>query len=111
MAKLRLTDARIKTLKPEKTTRDVRDATLRGFGVRILPSGRKRFFVHTQFNGQRVWKLIGDAHVMSVTDARDAARAVLAAVRKGLPAVVSPDGTRFEAVAEEVFRRYTDQTD
>ena len=106
MAKLRLTDSRIKTLNPATTTRDVRDATLRGFGVRILPSGGKRFFIHTQFDGQRVWKLIGDADVMSVADAREAARAVLAAVRKGLPAVASPDETRFEVVAEEVFRRY-----
>ena len=106
MAKLRLTESRIKTLIPAMETRDFRDATLRGFGVRILPSGRKRFFIHTQFDGQRVWKLIGDADVMSVADARETARAVLAAVRKGLPAVASPDETRFEIVAEEVFRRY-----
>ena len=106
MAKLRLTDSRIKTLNPAKTTRDVRDAVLRGFGVRILPSGGKRFFIHTQFNGQRAWKLIGDADVMSLADAREAAREALAAVRKGQPVVASPDETGFEAVAEDVFSRY-----
>ena len=68
MAKLRLTDARIRTLNPEKATRDVRDAVLRGFGVRTLPSGLKRFFIDMQFDGQRVWKLIGDADVMCVAE-------------------------------------------
>lgn len=106
MAKLRLTDSRIKALNPAKTTRDVRDAVLRGFGVRILPSGGKRFFIHTQFKGQRVWKLIGDADMLGVADAREAARSALAAVRKGQPVVASPDETSFEAVAEDVFSRY-----
>ncbi|MXX91767.1 MAG: DUF4102 domain-containing protein [Boseongicola sp. SB0677_bin_26] len=104
MPSIRLTDARIKALKPTQNTRNVRDANLRGFGLRILPSGRKRYFIHTQFNGQRIWKLIGDANQTSLADAREAARAVLAAVRKGLPAVASADETRFETIAEEAFR-------
>ena len=83
---------------------DVRDANLRGFGLRVLPSGRKRYFIHTQFKGQRIWKLIGDADQTNLADARESARAVLAAVRKGLPAVASSDETRFETVAEEAFR-------
>ena len=107
MPSIRLTDARIKALKPTQKTRNVRDATLRGFGVRILASGRKRYFIHTQFNGQRIWKLIGDADQTSLADARESAKAVLAAVRKGLPAVASSDETRFETIAEEAFRRHS----
>lgn len=107
MPSIRLTDARIKALKPTQNTRDVRDANLRGFGLRILPSGRKRYFIHTQFKGQRIWKLIGDADQTSLAHAREAARAVLAAVRKGLPAVASSDETRFETIAEEAFRRHS----
>lgn len=104
MPSIRLTDARIKALKPAQKTRDVRDATLRGFGVRVLASGRKRYFIHTQFDGQRIWKLIGDANQTSLADARKSARTILSAVRKGLPAVASPDETRFEVFAEEAFR-------
>ena len=35
MARTILTVARIEALKPRKTTRDIRDAKLRGFGVRV----------------------------------------------------------------------------
>ncbi len=106
MATARLTDTRIKALKPGKAARDVRDAALKGFGVRVMPSGRKRFFIHTQSEGKRTWKLIGDSDNMSLAEARDAAKAALVAVRKGQPAVASQDETLFEVIAEEVFRRY-----
>ncbi len=43
-----LTDARVRALKPRKTTREVRDGKLRGFGVRVSPSGARRFFIHCQ---------------------------------------------------------------
>ncbi|MCY4137926.1 MAG: hypothetical protein OXF56_06640 [Rhodobacteraceae bacterium] len=41
-----------------------------------------------------------------MADAHDAARAALSAIRRGQPAVASPDETMFMAVAEEVFCRY-----
>ena len=106
MPTLRLTDARIKALKPTKSTQDVRDNVLRGFGIRILPSGRTRYFIHTQCDGKRIWKIIGDPDLMSLADARDAARAALSAILKGRPAISSTDETLFEVVAEEVFNRY-----
>ena len=39
MATLRLNDRRVGTLKPRKSAYDIRDRELKGFGVRILPSG------------------------------------------------------------------------
>ncbi len=107
MATARLTDARIRALKPAAAARDIRDSDLKGFGIRIMPSGRRRFFIHTQCDGRRVWKIIGDPEQMRVREARDAARAALAAIRKGQPVVVSPDETLFAVVAEEMFCRYS----
>ena len=107
MPTVRLTEARINALKPGKSARDIRDAALKGFGVRIMPSGRRRFFIHTQHEGRRVWKLIGEPGRITLAEARDAARTALAAIRKGQPAGVSLDDTLFEAVAEEVFFRYS----
>ncbi len=106
MAKTTLTEARVKALKPRRSVREVRDGRLRGFGVRVSPSGRKQFFIHCQHRGARIWKIVGDAGSMSVTDARAAAAEMLAAIRRGGEAPPAPDETLFEAVAETVFERH-----
>ena len=107
MAKLRLNQRRVDALKPRKSAYDVRDRGLKGFGVRILPSGAKRYFIHTQHDGERVWKIVGDAGSIATDEARGRARTLLAAIRKGDDgSAAAPPDTAFETVAEEVFRRY-----
>ena len=101
-----LTDARVRAIKPRKTIREVRDGKLRGFGVRVSPSGRRQFFIHCQHRGERIWKIVGDAGTMSVTEARAAAAAMLTAIRRGEDAPHAPDEALFEAVAETAFRRH-----
>ncbi len=100
MPKVMLTDARVKVLRPRRTAYDIRDGKLRGFGVRVLPSGRKRFFVHCQHRGERVWKIVGDATAMGVGQARSCAVRTLAAIRRGEGPPRDPAETLFEAVAE-----------
>ena len=108
MANLRLTQRRVNNFKPGKSVREFRDAELHSFGVRVMPTGRKRYFIHSQYNGQRVWKTIGNADDMTLKEARERARSHLAALRNGEPdpGVAELSGTPFEDVAEEVFRRY-----
>lgn len=106
MPRITLTEARVKALKPRGKTRDIRDAKLRGFGVRVLPSGRKCFFVQCQHLGKRVWKIVGDAETVSVSEARALAVEMLAAIRRGEGGFHRPDETLFEAVAATVFERY-----
>ena len=106
MSRVILTDARVKALRPRKTAFDIRDGKLAGFGVRVLPSGRKRFFVHSQHRGERVWKILGNAATVSVDEARSSAVRTLAAIRRGEEAPRDPAETLFEAVAETVFERY-----
>ena len=106
MSRVILTDARVKALRPRKTAFDIRDGKLAGFGVRVLPSGRKRFFVHSQHRGERVWKILGNAATTSVDEARSSAVRTLAAIRRGEEAPRDPAETLFEAVAETVFERY-----
>ena len=107
MATQRLDQRRVDALKPRKSAYDVRDRDLKGFGVRVLPSGAKRYFVHTQHQGRRVWKIIGQAGTMGADEARDRARTLMASVRKGNAdeAAPAPD-IPFETVADEVFHRY-----
>ncbi len=106
MPRTNLTDARVDSLKPRRKTYGIRDGKLGGFGVRVLPSGRKRFFVHCQHDGERVWKIVGDAAEMSVAEARARAVQMLAAIRRGDPAPSRPEETLFEHVAATVFRRH-----
>ena len=107
MATLRLSQRRVNTLKPRKSAYDVRDRELQGFGVRVLPSGSKRYFIHSQHNHSRVWKIVGRTEVIGVDEARERARVMLASIRNGggEGVAVLPD-TPFETVADEVFRRY-----
>ena len=107
MATARLSQRRVDALKPRKSAYDVRDPELKGFGVRALPSGAKRYFIHTQHDSRRVWKIVGQADDIGVDEARDEARGMLAAIKNGNgdAVMVSPD-IAFEAVADEVFRRY-----
>ena len=106
MSRTTLTDARVKALKPRKSAYDIRDGNLKGFGVRVQTTGRKRFFVHCQHHGERVWRIVGSGGTMTVGEARDCARATLAAIRRGESAPPHRDEALFEVVAESVFRQH-----
>lgn len=53
MPNIALTEARLKALVPHGSADDTRNAKLRGFGVRMLPSGARRYFLHAQHHGGR----------------------------------------------------------
>ena len=106
MSNVTLSEARVKALRSRPSAYDIRDAKLKGFGVRVLPSGTKRFFIHVQHRGTRAWKIIGDASAMGVDEARTQAVSLLAAIRCDADVPASSDATRFETVAKAVFQRY-----
>ena len=106
MSKTNLTDARIGALLPRRIPYELRDGKLQAFGVRVMPSGRKRFFLHCQHKGERVWKIVGEFDAIDVNEARSRAAGMLAAIRRGEAAPARPEETLFEAVAETVFRQY-----
>ena len=101
-----LTETRVKALWPRGTAYDIRNRTLKGFGVRVSPSGCKRYFVHCQHRGERFWKIVGDAETVGTDEARSCAVRTLAATRRGEGPPRDPAETRFEAVAETVFERH-----
>ncbi len=102
MATVRLDEPRVHTLKPRKSTYDVHDRDLKVFGVRVLPTGAKRYFIHSQRHGRRVWKIVGEAGSIGAGEARARAKNLLAAIREGRDgaAAASPD-TAFKTVGEE----------
>ena len=107
MATLCLDERRVDRLRTRKSAYDVRDRELKGFGVRVLSSGAKRYFIHSQHRGRRVWKIVGEAGSIGANEARARARTLLAAIREGgNEEDAAPSDTAFETVADEVFRRY-----
>ena len=106
MARKSVTEARVRMLKPRKTVREIRDRKLIGFGVRVTPNGRKQFFIHCQYGGERIWKIVGGAETMTAGEARIRASEMLGAIRRGEGLPADPGETLFERIAEIVFRRY-----
>ena len=105
MSNVRLSQSRVEALEARRAPYDIRDRDLRGFGVRVLPSGARRYFVHSQHEGRRFWKTVGDAGSIGLDEARRRATELLAAFRRDEPPAL-PEERLFEAVAEEVFSRY-----
>ena len=104
MSNTRLTQRQIDALKPRKKTFDLRDTELKGFGVRVRSSGIKRYFVQSQHEGTRTWRIIGNAAEMTLEEARCRARPVLASLHNGEEIIaVTDEETRFEVVAEKLF--------
>ena len=107
MRNLPLNQHRVDRLKARNSTYDIRDTDLKGFGIRVLLSGKKSYFLQTQYEGRRRWTKIGDADAMPETEARSQARSLLAGIRKGQEnAAALPSDIAFEAVADEVFSYY-----
>ena len=107
MAAIRLRQHRVEALPPRATIDEVRDSELKGYGVRVMPSGKKTYFVQSQHRGRRVWTAVGDADTVTEVAARAKARSVLAALRAGTDRNAEVSGEiLFETVAEEVFARY-----
>ena len=107
MVALRLDERRVDRLRTRKSAYDVRDRELKGFGVRVLPSGAKRYFIHSQHQGRRVWKIVGQVGSIDADEARARARTLLAAIReRGNEEDAAPSDTAFETVGDEVFHRY-----
>ena len=106
MANRSLSEARVRALKLRRSAFDIRDAKLRGFGVRVLPSGARRYFIHIQHRGEQFWKLVGDANAIGVDEARLRAASILDAIRRESDAPAESHDTLFEAVAGRVFERY-----
>ena len=107
MSRTRLNQHRVEKLKPRNKTYNIRDGVLKGFGLRVLPSGKKHYFVHTQHHRQRIWKHIADAGAITEPEARARATSVLASIRNAERGIdVLPEQIVFERVAEEVFQRY-----
>jgi integrase len=98
----------VKTAKPRETAYDVRDTRLRGFILRVQPSGRAMFYVEYG-RGKRA--KLGNADAISVDHARDRAKHILGETYQGgdpQAAMRQARAVTFGGFIEEVFKPWAE---
>ena len=86
----RITKRTVDALKPKERECVVWDDDLKGFGVRVHPSGRKVFIVKTRHRGRVIKMTIGPCTAVSTTYARVRAAEIITDARAGK----NPSGRR-----------------
>lgn len=71
------------TLTPSAAPFEVNDSELKGFGLRVQPSGVMSYFVRYRLRGKQTRYVIGRTTEFSAAQARDAAKSTLAGINLG----------------------------
>ncbi len=79
----RITKRTVDALGPQERERVVWDDDLRGFGVRVHPSGHKVYIVKTRYQGKPVKVSIGPHGAITPADARTRAAEIMSDARAG----------------------------
>lgn len=105
-----LTAKVVENLKPGLSRRvEMRDTLLPGFGVRVTVNGRKSWFAIGRVRGRQVRHTIGTYPVVSLADARDAARIVIGQMQLGTymaSRTADPEQLNFEVAVKEFISKY-----
>jgi len=80
LSTIRITDKTVKNAKKRDITYDIRDAILRGFILKVQPTGSKAFYCEW---GRGKRSRIGDAALITVTRAREIAEQRIANAKRG----------------------------
>lgn len=102
----KFTDLLVKGLKAEAKEYTIREKG--GFGVRVLPSGRRVFFYLYRVDGQRRFLNLGEYPTISLKDARakfEAAAAQVKLLKDGLPGGADPMQVKTDKSSEREEHR------
>lgn len=104
--KFRVTDRQVKNLKAEDKSRIYYDEKLRGFGVRVYPSGRKSFVLNYYYKGRERRMVIGSYPEWTVLAARKQAEWFLVEIGKGRDPLEQRNNNRAAPTVQDMFERY-----
>jgi integrase len=96
----KLTKAYLDGLRPAATDRFEWDTDVRGFGIRLWPSGRRSWVFKYDHGGRSRRFTIGDADATPLDEARRRARELRTQVDKGMDPLATREHARAEAVKE-----------
>ncbi|HXL13941.1 MAG TPA: Arm DNA-binding domain-containing protein, partial [Bradyrhizobium sp.] len=107
MAKIKLTDAKLKSLKGQPGKRyAAMDIAPSGFGVRVSPNGRKTFVLRGRYPGPNAsvhysWRALGEYPALTLEQARAKAGAWLLLVKQGKDPAVVQEQARLTEIAKQ----------
>ncbi|GLI98038.1 site-specific integrase [Sphingobium sp. BS19] len=109
----KITKAKVDSLAPPKSGQKyLWDAELRGFGVRVLPSGLKAFLLqYRNADGQSRRMVLGRYGVLTVEQARSEARVKLGVVARGGDPVVDRNNARGAPTVAEICDWYLQEAE
>ena len=103
----RITKRTVDAIKPHDRERVVWDDDLKGFGVRVHPSGRKVYIVKTRYQGRIIKMTIGPHDAVSATYARVRAAEIITDARAGKhPNGRRSDAPTMRALGERFLKEY-----
>lgn len=100
MSKPKLTKTVVDRLEPRASDFVTWCGTLAGFGVRTRPTGRKSFIVQYDYRGRSRKVTVGTYGTLTVDEARDRARELLAKVQLGEDVAAKPSADENPTIAE-----------
>ena len=113
MAVLRLTKKSLDSLTPAEKSYIAFDSELKGFGVRVMPSGSKSWIIeYRPGGGRRVAKKrlsFGKTSTLTLEQARKAAKDMLSAVRLGDDPLADRTDRRAAATVAELIDAFLDE--
>lgn len=106
MSGTKLSKTLVDALKPREGDYVTWCGQLRGFGVRTRPTGRKSYIAQYDFHGRTRKVTIGTVGKLTVEEARDEARAVLANAQLGVDKAATKAKRRAEMTVAELCDEY-----
>lgn len=106
-----LTDRYIANLKAKPKRQHIFDTQVPGLCIRVSPKGAKTFTVVSRVNGKQQWRQVGPYGIVTLAEAREAAREEIKRRERGEPLpeperVTAPDA--FEAIYKTFLKRHVE---
>jgi integrase len=104
-----LTDVRVRNARPAENQYEIFDRAIGGFALRVSPSGTKSYVVNFRCNGKNRRMKLGNAIVMSLADAREAAMLAKAKAKSGIDPLDERDRDQEQQQREVQMEKLKDE--
>lgn len=100
---MQITQQILRRLKPEEKPYEIRDSKLKGFILRVQPSGSMSYICEYA-RGKRI--TIGKAQILTLTQARNRAKEIMGDYARGIDPKAETNKTRVETLGEFLEKKY-----